>query len=48
MLSKYTVKVNSNTYTVAISSPLDSLIKKMGFEGLSKQVNLSGAMPGLI
>jgi hypothetical protein len=28
----YTVKVNNNTYTVAISNPLDILIKKMGFE----------------
>lgn len=47
---KYTVKVNSNTYTVAISSPLDSLIKEMGFEtGLSKQVNfIKAPMPGLI
>jgi hypothetical protein len=28
----YTVKVNNNTYTVAISNPLDILIKEMGFE----------------
>ena len=46
----YTVKVNSNTYTVAISNPLDILIKEMGFEtGLSKQVNaIKAPMPGLI
>jgi biotin carboxyl carrier protein len=46
----YTVKVNNNTYTVAISNPLDILIKEMGFEtGLSKQVNfIKAPMPGLI
>lgn len=50
-LSKtYSVKVNGNLYTVAISSPLDQLIKDMGFEvGASKQVNVIKApMPGLI
>ena len=47
---KYTVKVNNNTYNVAISNPLDSLIKEMGFEvGKTKQVNVIKApMPGLI
>jgi hypothetical protein len=36
----YTVKVNNNTYTVAISNPLDILIKEMGFEtGITKQVS---------
>ncbi|MFV5695610.1 acetyl-CoA carboxylase biotin carboxyl carrier protein subunit [Flavobacterium sp. LB3P122] len=47
---KYTVKVNNNTYTVAISNPLDILIKDMGFEtGLTKQVNfIKAPMPGLI
>ena len=47
---KYTVKVNNNTYTVAISNPLDLLIKEMGFEvGLTKQVNfIKAPMPGLI
>ena len=46
----YTVKVNNNTYTIAISNPLDILIKEMGFEvGLSKQVNaIKAPMPGLI
>ena len=47
---KYTVKVNSNTYHVAISNPLDTLIKEMGFTiGKIKQVNVIKApMPGLI
>lgn len=46
----YSVKVNGNLYNVAIASPLDSLIKDMGFEvGASKQVNVIKApMPGLI
>jgi len=46
----YSVKVNGNLYTVAISSPLDKLIKDMGFEvGASKQINVIKApMPGLI
>lgn len=47
---KYTVKVNNNTYYVAISNPLDTLIEEMGFEvGITKQVNVIKApMPGLI
>lgn len=47
---KYTVKVNNNTYHVAISNPLDTLIKEMGFEvGITKQINVIKApMPGLI
>lgn len=46
----YTVKVNNNSYTVAISDALDVLIKKMGFEvGATKQVNaIKAPMPGLI
>ena len=46
----YTVKVNNSTYVVAISNPLDILIKEMGFEtGLAKQVNfIKAPMPGLI
>ena len=46
----YSVKVNNNTYNVAISNPLDLLIKEMGFEvGLAKQVNfIKAPMPGLI
>ena len=47
---KYTVKVNNNTYHVAISNPLDTLIKEMGFAvGKTKQVHIIKApMPGLI
>lgn len=47
---KYTVKVNNNTYEVAISNPLDILIKEMGFEvGITKQINaIKAPMPGLI
>jgi biotin carboxyl carrier protein len=47
---KYTVKVNNNTYTVAIANDLDQLIKDLGFEvGLTKQVNaIKAPMPGLI
>lgn len=47
---KYTVKVNNNVYHIAISNPLDNLIKEMGFEvGIIKQVNVIKApMPGLI
>lgn len=47
---KYTVKVNNNTYNVAILNPLDTLIKEMGFEvGITKQINVIKApMPGLI
>ncbi|UQD57449.1 acetyl-CoA carboxylase biotin carboxyl carrier protein subunit [Flavobacterium sp. K5-23] len=46
----YTVLVNNNRYTVAISDDLDVLIKKMGFEvGATKQVNaIKAPMPGLI
>ena len=47
---KYTVKVNNNTYEVAISNPLDELIKSMGIErGKTKVVNaIKAPMPGLI
>jgi biotin carboxyl carrier protein len=47
---KYTVKINNNTYNVAISNPLDNLIKEMGFTvGKVKQVNsIKAPMPGLI
>jgi len=47
---KYIVKVNNNTYTVAISNALDQLIKEMGFEvGATKHVNsIKAPMPGLI
>lgn len=47
---KYTVKVNNNTYEVAISDALDQLIKSMGIErGKTKVVNaIKAPMPGLI
>lgn len=46
----YSIKVNGNLYEVVISTPLDDLIKEMGFEaGASKQINVIKApMPGLI
>ncbi|MGV9003459.1 biotin/lipoyl-containing protein [Flavobacterium sp.] len=47
---KYTVKVNNNTYEVAISNALDLLISSMGIErGKTKVVNaIKAPMPGLI
>lgn len=47
---KYTVKVNSNRYEVAISDGLDQLIKSMGIErGRTKVINaIKAPMPGLI
>ena len=47
---KYTVKVNNNIYKVAISNPLDLLIKELGFEvGVSTVIKqLKAPMPGLI
>lgn len=47
---KYTVKVNNNIYQVAISNPLDILIKELGFEvGVSKVIKtIKAPMPGLI
>lgn len=47
---KYTVKVNNSIYQVAISNPLDILIKELGFEvGVSKVITkLTAPMPGLI
>ena len=47
---EYTIRVNGNLYTVAIKTPLDHLIKDMGFETAgSKQVNaIKAPMPGLI
>ncbi len=46
----YTVKVNSNVYTVDINDELDQLISELGFEiGATKQVNeIKAPMPGLI
>ncbi len=50
LAKKYTVKVNNNTYEVAISDALDILIKGMGIErGGNKVVNtIKAPMPGLI
>ncbi|GGB79423.1 hypothetical protein GCM10007424_19480 [Flavobacterium suaedae] len=50
LAKEYTVKVNGNSYTVAIANQLDMLIKDMGFEiGASKQVNeIKAPIPGLI
>ena len=47
---KYTIKVNNNTYEIAISDALDELIKSMGIErGRIKVVNaIKAPMPGLI
>jgi biotin carboxyl carrier protein len=47
---KYTIKINNHTYDVNISTPLDLLIKKLGFTfGSSKHVNsIKAPMPGLI
>ena len=47
---KYTIKVNNNTYEVAISDALDELIKNMGIQrGRTKVVNaIKAPMPGLI
>jgi len=47
---EYTVSVNSNNYTVKIGTPLDELIKEMGFSiGTSKKANaIKAPMPGII
>lgn len=47
---KYSIKVNNNTYEVAIADALDMLIKSMGIErGRTKVVNaIKAPMPGLI
>ena len=47
---KYTIKVNNNTYDVAILDELDLLINEMGFEiGKAKKVNaIKSPMPGLV
>ncbi|MCA0349733.1 MAG: acetyl-CoA carboxylase biotin carboxyl carrier protein subunit [Bacteroidetes bacterium] len=46
----YTIKVNNNTYEVAISNDLDQLISNLGIErGKTKVVNaIKAPMPGLI
>ena len=50
LAKKYTIKVNNNTYEVAIADALDRLIKSMGIErGRTKVVNaIKAPMPGLI
>ena len=47
---KYTIKVNNNTYEVAISDALDILIQSMGIErGRTKVVNaIKAPMPGMV
>lgn len=47
---KYTVSINNTDYFVTISSPLDVLIKEMGFSiGSTKHINsVKAPMPGLI
>jgi biotin carboxyl carrier protein len=46
----YTIRINSNTYEVKIGTPLDDLIKKMGYSaGSSKALNsVRAPMPGII
>lgn len=46
----YTISINSNTYQVKIETPLDDLIKKMGYSaGSSKALNsVRAPMPGII
>jgi biotin carboxyl carrier protein len=50
LAKKYTIKVNNNTYEVAIEDALDILIKIMGIErGRTKVINaIKAPMPGLI
>lgn len=50
LAKKYTIRVNNNTYEVAIEDALDILIKSMGIErGRTKVVNaIKAPMPGLI
>ncbi|MDF1516487.1 MAG: biotin/lipoyl-containing protein [Lutibacter sp.] len=47
---KYTVSVNTNSYTVKIANETDRLIKEMGFTiGLGKKANdIKAPMPGII
>ena len=46
----FTVNINNNNYDIKISSPLDILIKDMGFTfGSTKHINsIKAPMPGLI
>lgn len=47
---KYTVKINGNTYSVAIETPLDQLIKEMGLSlgNDSVEDEVHAPMPGII
>ena len=47
---KYTIKINNNTYEIAISNELDILIQSLGIErGRTKVINaIKAPMPGLI
>ncbi len=47
---QYTISVNSNTYLIEIKSPLDQLIKRMGYTiGSSKKLNfIKAPMPGIV
>ena len=47
---KYDIKINSNTYNVAISNELDLLIEEMGLSlGSAQMINdIKAPMPGLI
>jgi len=46
----YTIRINSNNYTVRIENQLDQLIKELGFSvGSSKKLNdIKAPMPGII
>jgi len=46
----YSIRINSNTYKVKIKTPLDDLIKKIGYTtGSAKIINsISAPMPGII
>jgi biotin carboxyl carrier protein len=46
----YTININSNNYKVQIQTPLDDLIKKMGYTiGSARVVNsITAPMPGII
>ncbi len=47
---QYTIAVNSNTYLIEIASPIDQLIKKIGYTvGSPKKLNFINApMPGIV
>jgi biotin carboxyl carrier protein len=47
---EYIVTINSNSYTIKISTPLDALIKVMGFSlrSTKKAKGIKAPMPGII